>query len=120
MGHVAEHVSLQVQKEAGHELSRGKTRQVRGRRGIYNVIYGYVDERVGLAAGALAVRLVNHLVVPKPGFDFTGELDLFLTSAQRSAFGPSTSAILEEAVSRDIPWTRSGPRGSTPSGSAPP
>jgi cyanophycin synthetase len=106
MGHVAEHVALQIQKEAGHELSRGKTRQLRGRRGMYNVIYGYVDERVGLAAGQLAVRLVNHLVRPEPQFDFHAELDRFLGSAQRIAFGPSTTAILEEAVSRDIPWIR--------------
>jgi cyanophycin synthetase len=106
LGHVAEHVALQVQQEAGHDLSRGKTRQVKGRRGIYNVVYAYVDERVGLEAGRLAVRLVNHLVQPEPGFDFEAELDLFLGRAERMAFGPSTSAILEEAVSRDIPWIR--------------
>ena len=106
MGHVAEHISLQMQKEAGHDLRRGKTRQVEGRRGIYNVVYGYVDERVGLSAGQLAVRLVNHLVQPDPEFDFEAELELFLGRAERTAFGPSTSAILEEAVSRDIPWIR--------------
>ena len=106
MGHVAEHISLQVQKEAGHDLRRGKTRQVKGRRGVYNVVYGYVDERVGLTAGRLAVRLVNHLIQPEPDFDFQTELDLFLSRAERLAFGPSTSAILEEAVSRDIPWIR--------------
>ena len=43
---------------------------------------------------------------PEPDFDFEAELDLFLGRAERMAFGPSTSAILEEAVSRDIPWTR--------------
>ena len=106
LGHVTEHISLQVQKEAGHDLRRGKTRGVKGRRGVYNVVYGFVDERVGLAAGQLAVRLVNHLVQPEPDFDFEAELDLFLTRAERTAFGPSTSAILEEAVSRDIPWIR--------------
>ena len=106
LGHVAEHVALQVQKEAGHELSRGKTRQVRGRRGVYNVIFGYVDERVGLAAGELAIRIVNHLVRPEPDFDVAAELERFVSSAQRIAFGPSTTAILEEAVSRDIPWIR--------------
>jgi cyanophycin synthetase len=106
MGHVAEHVSLQLQKEAGHDLRRGKTRQIKGKPGMYNVIYGYVDERVGLVAGQLAVALVNHLVAPEPGFDFEAELDQFLHRAQRLALGPSTSAILEEAVSRDIPWTR--------------
>ena len=106
MGHVAEHVSLQLQKEAGHDLRRGKTRQVEGKRGVYNVVYGYVDERVGVAAGQLAVRLVNHLVQPEPDFDLAAELEQFLGRAERTAFGPSTSAILEEAVSRDIPWIR--------------
>ncbi len=106
LGHVTEHISLQVQKEAGHDLRRGKTRGVKGRRGVYNVVYGFVDERVGLAAGQLAVRLVNHLVQSEPDFDFGAELDLFLAQAERTAFGPSTSAILEEAVSRDIPWIR--------------
>ena len=52
------------------------------------------------------MRLVNHLVQPEPDFDFGAELDLFLGQAERTAFGPSTSAILEEAVSRDIPWIR--------------
>src|SRR5204862_1131415 len=83
----------------------GKTRGT-GVRGQYNAIYGYVDEQVGLAAGALAVRLVNHLVRADPEFDFDAELERFLLRAQRTAFGPSTQAILDEAVSRDIPWLR--------------
>src|SRR4051812_5391014 len=103
LGHVAEHLSLQLQQEAGHDLRRGKTRQVKGRRGVYNVIYAYSDERVGLAAGQLAVRLLNHLVQPEDGFDFPEQLDLFLRRAERMAFRPPTSAILEEAGSRDIP-----------------
>ena len=75
-------------------------------RGQYNVIYGYVDEQVGLAAGTLAVRLVNHLVRPDPELDFAAELESFLLQAQRTAFGPSTQAILDEACRRDIPWLR--------------
>ncbi|HEU4912949.1 MAG TPA: acetate--CoA ligase family protein, partial [Actinomycetes bacterium] len=105
LGHVAEHTALQLQKEAGHDIRRGKTRGT-GVRGQYNVIYGYVDEQVGLAAGVLAVRLVNHLVEPDPEFDFAAELERFLVQAERTAFGPSTQAILDEAVSRDIPWLR--------------
>ena len=105
VGHVAEHTALQLQKEAGHEIRRGKTRGT-GVKGQYNLIYGYVDEQVGLAAGTLAVRLVNHLVRADPEFDFDDELERFLLQAQRTAFGPSTQAILDEAVSRDIPWLR--------------
>jgi len=106
LGHVAEHVALQLQQEAGHDLRRGKTRSVRGKAGQYNVILGYIDETVALAACELAVRLVNDLVEHDEAFDFEAELDAFLRLAQRQAYGPSTMAILEEAVSRDIPWQR--------------
>lgn len=30
LGHIAEHVALQLQQEAGHDMRRGKTRQVKG------------------------------------------------------------------------------------------
>ncbi len=106
MGHIAEHIALQLQQEAGHDQRRGKTRSVPGKPGFYNVVYGYTDEGVGLSAGRLAVRLVNHLIQPDPEFDFEQEMDAFLTGAERTAFGPSTAAILEEAVSRDIPHIR--------------
>ena len=79
---------------------------MKGERGRYNVIYGYIDENVGLAAGRLAARLVNHLVQADPEFDLDSELENFIIRAERTAFGPSTQAILDEAVSRDIPWIR--------------
>ncbi|WP_101524527.1 cyanophycin synthetase [Nocardioides houyundeii] len=106
LGHVAEHVALALQQVVGHDIRRGKTRGVKGQTGVYNVIYAYVDEQVGLAAGKLAVRLVNHLVDADPEFDWAHELEQFILRAERTAFGPSTQAILDEAVSRDIPWIR--------------
>ena len=75
LGHVAEHVALGLQQVVGHDIRRGKTRQVKGQTGHYNVIFGYVDEQVGLAAGQLAVRLVNHLVEADPDFDWDDELE---------------------------------------------
>jgi cyanophycin synthetase len=106
LGHVTEHVALALQQAVGHDIRRGKTRQVKGHRGRYNVIYGYVDEQVGLDAARLAVRLVNHLVKADPELDWDAELEAFILRAERTAFGPSTQAILDEAVSRDIPWIR--------------
>ena len=106
LGHITEHVALQLQQEAGHDMRRGKTRQVKGVPGRYNITYAYADEAVGLAAGELAVRFVNHLVQPDPEFDFITELEKFIKRAERTAFGPSTQAIVDEAVSRDIPWIR--------------
>jgi cyanophycin synthetase len=105
LGHVTEHVALQLQNEAGHEVRRGKTRSA-DKPGQYNVIYAYLDERVGVEAGRLAVRLVNHLVEPDPDFDFDAEFERFLLDADRYAFGPSTQALVDEAASRDIPYIR--------------
>src|SRR5215217_8185549 len=51
LGHVVEHVAIELQNIVGMSVSRGKTRSVKGRPGVYNVLYCYVDEEVGLAAG---------------------------------------------------------------------
>ena len=50
-----------------------------------------------------AVRLVNHLVKTEEGFDFQAELERLILLAERRQFGPSTQAIIDEALSRDIP-----------------
>jgi cyanophycin synthetase len=105
LGHVAEHVALQLQREAGTEVGRGKTRST-GQRGRYHVVYSYAEESVGIAAGRLAVRLVNDLVEPDATFDFATELEGLIRLAERAAFGPSTQALVDEAALRDIPWIR--------------
>jgi cyanophycin synthetase len=104
-GHVAEHIALQLQREAGTEVGRGKTRGT-GEPGRYHVVYSYAEEAVGVAAGKLAVRLVNHLIEAEPGFDFRVQLEQLILLAERAAFGPSTQAILDEAALRDIPAIR--------------
>ena len=127
LGHVAEHVALALQQEVGHDIRRGKTRQVKGQPGRYNVIYGYVDEQVGLAAGRLAVRLVNHLVEADPDFDWDDELrarSSCAPSGPRSAPRPRRSSTRRSRAtspgsgSTSTPWSSSA-RASTPSGSAP-
>jgi len=104
-GHVAEHIAIELQRESGAQVYRGKTRGT-GTPGQYNVTFGYWEEQVGLMAGRLAVRLVNHLVEPEQGFDFASELERLILLAERRAFGPSTQAILDEAASRDVPYIR--------------
>jgi cyanophycin synthetase len=105
LGHVAEHVALQLQRDAGTEVGRGKTRGT-GDPGRYHVVYSFAEETVGLAAGRLAVRVVNHLVEPDPAFDYLVEFEKLVLLAERAAFGPSTQALLDEAALRDIPSIR--------------
>jgi cyanophycin synthetase len=107
-GHIAEHIALELQNLAGTEVRHGKTRGA-GVRGQYNVIYEFREEQVGIEAGRLAVRLVNHLVAPDDpavALDFMADLENLITLAERLAFGPSTQALIDEAVSRDIPYIR--------------
>ncbi|HEY3523287.1 MAG TPA: cyanophycin synthetase, partial [Candidatus Limnocylindrales bacterium] len=108
LGHVSEHVALELQNLAGTDVRGGKTRGA-GPRGQYNVIYQYREEQVGLEAGRIAVRLVNHLVAPDdPAFeiDLVEAIEGLIRLADRLAFGPSTQALIDEAVSRDIPFIR--------------
>jgi cyanophycin synthetase len=111
MGHVLEHVALELQNLAGAEVTRGKTRGA-GERGVYNVVYAYAQEDVGIAAGKLAVRLLNHLCFnTEPGFDFVRELEeSVIRVAELLAYGPSTGAIVGEAERRGIPVLRLDPR----------
>ncbi|HEV7603832.1 MAG TPA: acetate--CoA ligase family protein, partial [Candidatus Limnocylindrales bacterium] len=107
-GHIAEHVALEFQNLAGTDVRHGKTRSA-GRPGQYNCIYEYREEAVGLEAGRMAVALVNHLVAPDDPaffFDFAPEMERLIRLAERQAFGPSTQALIDEAVSRDIPYIR--------------
>ena len=108
MGHIAEHVALEFQNLAGTDVRHGKTRAA-GPYGQYNCIFEYREEAVGLEAGRMAVALVNHLVAPDDPdvfFDFAPEMERLIRLAERQAFGPSTQALIDEAVSRDIPFFR--------------
>jgi len=108
VGHVAEHVALEFQNLAGTDVRHGKTRGA-GPTGQYNCIFEYREEAVGLEAGRMAVALVNHLVAPDDPeffFDFAPEMERLIRLAERQAFGPSTQALIDEAVSRDIPFFR--------------
>src|SRR6266542_2349351 len=86
LGHVSEHAALELQRESGAQIFRGKTRSA-SKPGQYNVIFGYQEESVGLAAGQLAVRVVNHLVEPEEGFDFLAQLEGLIRLAEQRAFG---------------------------------
>jgi len=107
-GHIAEHIALELQNLAGTDVRHGKTRAT-GEHGRYNVIYEFREESVGIEAGKIAVALVNHLVAPNDptvAVDFMAEMERLILLAERSAFGPSTQAILDEAAGRDIPFIR--------------
>lgn len=115
LGHIAEHVALEIQGVAGSEVTFGRTRGT-GVKGQYNLVYEYRQRDVGLDAGRLAIRLLMHLLPDDlkektdyeydTEFDFPAELKSFVLSAQRREFGPSTGSLVKAAEERDIPWIR--------------
>src|SRR5688572_4884544 len=109
-GHIVEHVALELQNLAGVEVTRGKTRST-AEPGVYDVVYAFTQEDVGLAAGKLAVRLINHLIHgAEPDFDFVRELEEgIIRLAEQFAYGPSTAAIVAAAERGGIPVLRLHP-----------
>lgn len=112
LGHVLEHVAIELQCLAGTPVSYGKTRSHDLPQGQYHVIYSYEEDSVGLRAGELGLELILHLLPPErtahdpSPFDFPAELERFIRRAQRRAFGPSTASLVHAAEERDIPWIR--------------
>ncbi len=110
MGHVLEHVALELQNLGGADVGRGLSRET-GQRGVYDVIYQYEQPDVGMASGRLANRLLNWLIYDDdPEFEFTSQLEQLILLAERLAYGPSTKALVDEAERRNIPVLRLDPR----------
>lgn len=106
MGHVIEHIALETQTLAGMETGFGRTRETRTS-GVYNVVFSYVEENVGLFAAESAVRIADALIKGKD-YDLEADIQQMREIRERVRLGPSTGSIVEEAVSRNIPWIRLG------------
>jgi cyanophycin synthetase len=106
MGHVIEHIALEIQTLAGMETGFGRTRETKTP-GVYNVVFSYTEENVGLYAAEAAVNIAQALI---DGTDYNVEADIqkMREIREQVRLGPSTGSIVEEAVARDIPWIRLG------------
>src|SRR5215207_5263195 len=62
LGHVVEHVAIELQSLTGSHVTRGITRSVKCREGVYDVLYAYEEEEIGLLAGRHALQLVDSLL----------------------------------------------------------
>lgn len=106
MGHVIEHIALEIQTLAGMETGFGRTRETKTP-GVYNVVFSYTEENVGLFAAESAVRIAEALIAGTE-YDVEADIQRMREIRERVRLGPSTGSIVEEAVARDIPWIRLG------------
>jgi len=113
LGHVLEHVAIELQNMAGEDVTFGKTRST-DKPGVYSVVYEYAQKDEGIAAGELALKLLTSLLpaalqtsglLPED-WNWPSARDEFIRFAQRRALGPSTASIVKAAEERNIPWLR--------------
>lgn len=104
MGHVIEHIALEIQSMAGMEVGFGRTRGY-GEEGVYHVVFAYMEEKVGKYAARAATRIAQALIDGKE-YDLEEDIQEMREIREKERLGPSTGSIIDEAVSRGIPWIR--------------
>jgi cyanophycin synthetase len=104
MGHVIEHIALEIQTLAGMDTGFGRTRETR-EPGVYNVVFTYIEEKVGIYAAEASVRIAEALIVGSE-YDLEHDIQQMREIREATRLGPSTGSIVEEAIARDIPWIR--------------
>jgi cyanophycin synthetase len=104
LGHVVEHVALELQTLAGMSCGFGRTRSA-SEKGVYNVVFSYQVEAAGIYAAKAAVAIVEALKSNTPT-----DIAEYITELSRinrnEGVGPSTQSIINAAKKRDIPYHR--------------
>jgi cyanophycin synthetase len=106
MGHVIEHIALEIQTLAGMDVGFGRTRETKTP-GVYNVVFNYKEEQAGIFAAEAAVRIAECLMSAEE-YDIEKCIHHLKELRESERLGPSTGSIVEEAASRKIPWIRLG------------
>ena len=104
MGHVIEHLALELQTLAGMETGFGRTRETKTS-GIYNVVFNYIEEKVGVFAAEASVKIAQAIINGEE-YDIENDIMTMKKMRERERFGPSTASIVDEAVARNIPFIR--------------
>jgi len=104
MGHVIEHIALEIQTLAGMDTGFGRTRST-GKEGEYYVVFSYMEEDAGVYAAKAAVRIAHALIFDEP-YNLDEDIQKLREIREDTRLGPSTGCIVEEAARRGIPYIR--------------
>ncbi len=104
MGHVIEHIALEIQTLAGMDVGFGRTRET-STSGVYNVVFAYMEINAGKYAAEASVAIAQALVDNKP-IDLPAIIQKLRELREGERLGPSTGSIVDEAVKRKIPFIR--------------
>jgi len=105
MGHVIEHIALEIQSLAGMDCGFGRTRSTGEKEGVYYVVFDYMEEDAGVYAAKASVRIAQALVDGRE-YDLSQDIQEMREIREDTRLGPSTGCIVEEAAKRGIPYIR--------------
>jgi cyanophycin synthetase len=104
MGHVLEHVIIELLELSGLEAGFGQTRETT-RAGTYRMVFRVPDETVGRTAFDAGLKLM-HAVINQQAFELEPELAKIRKAIDEFYLGPSTAHIVASAKKRKIPHIR--------------
>lgn len=104
LAHVLQTAALALQAQAGCPVTFARTTATTDA-GVYQVVVEYSEEAVGRQAFEDAQRLINA-ALGQGQFDAEAAIAKLRELDENERLGPSTSAIVDAAVARDIPFRR--------------
>ncbi len=104
MGHVIEHIALELQTLAGMDTGFGRTRES-DKRGVYHVVFSYIEAKAGIYTAHASVKIAEALINGEP-YDLADDIQKLREIREEERLGPSTGSIVEEAEKRKIPYIR--------------
>jgi len=104
MGHVIEHIALELQTLAGMDTGFGRTRETADR-GVYHVVFSYHEAKAGIYTAKAAVKIAQALADGET-YDLEEDIQNLREIRENERLGPSTGSIVEEAIRRKIPYIR--------------
>lgn len=104
MGHVIEHIALELQTLAGMDTGFGRTRETKDS-GVYHVVFSYHETKAGIYTAKASTKIAQALVDGEP-YDLETDIQNLREIREEERLGPSTGSIVEEAEKRKIPYIR--------------
>jgi len=104
MGHVIEHIALELQTLAGMDTGFGRTRES-DKKGVYHVVFSYQEAKAGIFTAKAAVKIAEALIHGE-SYNLEDDIQQLREIREEERLGPSTGSIVEEAVKRKIPYIR--------------
>src|SRR4051812_29364940 len=102
MGHIIEHIALELQSLAGMPCGFGRPRST-GHKGVYHVVFVYQVAEARIFAAKAAVRIADALI-RNIDYDINADIQQLAEINRVNGLGPSTQALINEAKKRKIPY----------------